>query len=45
MTDKSEQARPEGQQPIINIVGEKVALGPIRRDLLICSKGGPTTSK
>ena len=33
MTDKSEQARPEGQQPIINIVGDKVALGPIRRDL------------
>ena len=30
MTEKDE---PAGQQPIINIAGEKVALGPIRRDL------------
>ena len=34
MTDKKELACPEGQQPIINIVGEKVGLGPLRRDLV-----------
>ena len=34
MTDKSVPADPEDQQPIINIVGEKVALGPLRRDLV-----------
>ena len=34
MTDKNEPAQPEGHQPIINIAGEKVALGPIRRDLV-----------
>ena len=33
MTDKNEPAPPEDQQPIINIAGENVALGPIRRDL------------
>ncbi len=33
MTDKNEPAPPEDQQPITNIVGEKVAMGPIRRDL------------
>ena len=33
MTDKAEPPRTDDQQPIINIVGEKVALGPIRRDL------------
>ena len=33
MTDKNEPAPPEDQQPIINIAGEKVALGPLRRDL------------
>ena len=33
MTDKKGPARPDDQPPIINIVGEKVALGPIRRDL------------
>ena len=27
-------ARPEDQQPIINFAGEKVALGPVRRDLV-----------
>ena len=27
-------ARPDEQQPIINIAGEKVALGPLRRDLV-----------
>lgn len=26
--------QPEAEQPIVNIVGERVALGPIRRDLL-----------
>ena len=31
MTDTNE---PAGQQPIINIAGEKVALGPLRQDLL-----------
>ena len=31
MTDKNE---PAGQQPIINIIGEKVALGPMSRDHL-----------
>ena len=34
MTDESEPAQPEDQQPIINIAGDKVALGPIRRDLI-----------
>ena len=34
MTDKNEPAQPEDQQPIINIAGDKVALGPIRRDLI-----------
>lgn len=34
MTDKNEPAPPDGQQPIINIVGERVALGPLRRDLV-----------
>ncbi len=34
MTDKNAPARQDGQQPIINIVGERVALGPLRRDLL-----------
>ncbi len=29
----AEPPRPDDQQPITNIVGEKVALGPIRRDL------------
>ncbi len=33
MTDKNEPAPPEDQQPILNIAGEKVAMGPIRRDL------------
>ena len=33
MTGKAEPPRTDDQQPIINIVGEKVALGPIRRDL------------
>ena len=34
MTDKNEPAQPEDQQPILNIAGEKVALGPLRRDLI-----------
>ena len=34
MTDKNEPAQPEDQQPIINFAGEKVALGPLRRDLV-----------
>ena len=34
MTDTNEPARPNGQEPIINIAGEKVALGPLRRDLV-----------
>ena len=34
MTDKNEPVQPEGRQPIINIAGEKVALGPLRRDLI-----------
>ena len=34
MTDKNEPAQPEDQQPIINVAGDKVALGPIRRDLI-----------
>ena len=29
----AEPPRPDDQQPITNIVGEKVAMGPIRRDL------------
>ena len=33
MTDMAEPPRPDDQQPITNIVGEKVAMGPIRRDL------------
>lgn len=33
MTGESKPAMPENQQPVINLVGEKVALGPIRRDL------------
>ena len=33
MTDTIEPAQPDNQQPIINIAGEKVAMGPIRRDL------------
>ena len=33
MTVREAPAQPEDQQPIINIVGEKVALGPLRRDL------------
>ena len=33
MTVESKPAGPDGQQPIINIVGEKVALGPDRSDL------------
>ncbi len=39
MTDKNEPARPDGQQPIINIVGEKVALGPLGRDLVPLHQG------
>ena len=34
MTNKYDPARSENQQPIINIVGEKVAMGPLRKDLL-----------
>ena len=34
MTDKKGPARPDDQPPIINIAGEKVALGPLRRDLV-----------
>ena len=34
MTGKAEPPRTDDQQPIINIVGEKVALGPIGRDLI-----------
>ena len=34
MTDKNEPVRPDERQPIINIAGEKVALGPLRRDLV-----------
>lgn len=34
MTDPNQPARPDAQQPIINIAGGKVALGPLRRDLL-----------
>ncbi len=34
MTEKDPPTRPDGLQPIINIVGEKVSLGPIRRDLI-----------
>ena len=34
MTDTNEPARPNGQEPIINIAGDKVALGPLRRDLV-----------
>ena len=34
MTDKNEPVRPGERQPIINIAGEKVALGPLRRDLI-----------
>ena len=34
MTDTNQPARPEGQQQIINILGEKVVLGPLRRDLV-----------
>ena len=34
MTDTNQPALPENQQPILNIVGEKVALGPMRRDLI-----------
>ena len=33
MTDTNQPAQPDGQQPVINIVGDRVALGPIRRDL------------
>ena len=34
MTEKDLPAQPEDQQPILNIAGEKVALGPLRRDLV-----------
>ncbi len=34
MTIESKTAGPDGQEPIINIVGEKVALGPDRSDLV-----------
>ncbi len=34
MTDKNEPVQPDERQPIINIAGEKVALGPLRRDLI-----------
>ena len=34
MTGKAEPPRTEDQQPIINIAGEKVALGPLRRDVV-----------
>ena len=34
MTDKNDPAQPEDPQPIINFAGDKVALGPIRRDLI-----------
>ena len=34
MTDKSEPARPDNQDPIINFAGEKVALGPLHRGLV-----------
>ena len=34
MTGKNEPFEPDEQQPIINIAGEKVALGPIRQDLI-----------
>ena len=34
MTEKDLPAQPEDQQPILNIIGGKVALGPLRRDLV-----------
>ena len=34
MTHADVPAQPEDQQPIINFAGDKVALGPIRRDLI-----------
>ena len=34
MTNTNRPPQPDGQQPIINIAGEKVALGPLRQDLL-----------
>ena len=34
MTHADEPAQPENQQPILNIIGGMVALGPLRRDLV-----------
>ena len=34
MTNTDEPPQTDGQEPIINIAGEKVALGPLRRDLM-----------
>jgi hypothetical protein len=31
--------------PIVNIVGDKVALGPLHRDLVPCLPAGATTSR
>lgn len=35
-TENRMQAKqqPDGDQPIVNIVGKKIALGPLRRDLI-----------
>ena len=34
MTDNSEPALLDDRKPIVNFAGDKVALGPIRRDLI-----------